>query len=292
LRANKVKKKSTVQPTANGDALEHETSMTSQHSEEPITKREQKLRVLAQKKPEDPLTWYTLAQFLESKERYDEAIVFYRKAISCNHADSYTSLGMLLIELGRAEEADEIFRKRASCASSDLVSWIEHARKQIEHGEHRAAMYSIRQCMEKTDQNAEVWYLLASIHFKQGNLKKAQTCIQRALGLQDDLAEGWKLQGLIFHGRGKRKDALKAFLMATKLEPSDSQAWASLGVAYANLRNNAAAMEALQRAVDLDVENRMAWKNLAKIYRAEGRVVESDLADERSAELEKFANGK
>lgn len=259
---------------------------------ETITKKEQHLREMTTKIPEDPVRWHKLAQYLESKKSYDEAIRCYEKAISYNHADSFTSLGMLLIELGRVEEADKVFRKRASCVSSDLGSWIEHARKQVENEEYSAAMNSIRQCMQKNDENAEVWYLLASIHFKRGNLKKAQTCVERSLAIQDNLAEALKLQGLIFHSRGKRKDAVKAFVKATQIAPSDSQAWASLGVAYANLRNNAAAMEALQKAVDIDIENRLAWRNLARLYRAEGRVVDADIADERGAELERFASGK
>lgn len=287
-----MKEKSNETPTASGDAPKDNTSMAGSHSEPNITKKEQQLREMTAKKPEDPEIWQKLAQFLESKRRYDEAIGCYEKAISYNHSDSYTSLGMLLIELGRVEEADKVFRRRASCTTSSLAPWIAHARKQIEDGEYGAAMHSIRQCLEESDENAEVWYLLASIHFKQGNLKKAQTCVERALAIQDNLAEAWKLQGLIFHSRGKRKDALKAFLKATQVAPSDSQAWSSLGVAHANLRNNADAMIALQKAVDLDIENRVAWRNLAKLYRADGRVVDADLADERGAELEKFANGK
>ncbi len=189
-----MKEKSGVEPTANDDALEENTRATKERSEKRITNKERQLREAAAKKPEDPVNWHKLAQFLESNGRCDEAIGCYEKAISFNHPDSYTSLGMLLIELGRVEEADEIFRRRVSTASSDLVSWIDHARKQIENEEYSAAMHSIRQCIQKSDEDAEVWYLMASIHFKQGNLKKAQVCAQRSLALRDDLADAWKLQ--------------------------------------------------------------------------------------------------
>ncbi len=255
------------------------------------TSEEESLRKAAMAESSSPVDWCNVADYLQRKQRYDEAIGWYKKAIAAGHEQAFSNLGMLLLELGRVEEADIIFKQRSRHDSSELDSWLSIARNQIKEGDLETGLHSIRECMKISEENPEVWYLLASVMFKRESIKKAQEAIKNALAYREDYPEALRLYGQILHKRGKRKEVLKVFQRVVELTPEDSMAWSNLGVAFTNLKQNDKAMEAFQKAVELDMENRIAWRNLATLYRLEGRVLESKEADDHAKELEDFVNG-
>lgn len=254
-------------------------------------KEEEKLREAALHPQSCPEDWCAIAALLWSRKRYDEAIGWYKKAMTEKYEQAYTDIGMLFMELGRVDDADRVFRERAGLGLGDLDSWLQMASNQFQENDLEAAMKSIRECMKYSEENPKVWYLLASILFKRGLTKKSAKAIENALRYDQDYPEALRLYGKILHEQGKRKEALKVFQRIIDLAPDDSMAWSNLGVAYTNLRENDKAVQAFQKAVDLDVDNRVAWQNLATLYRIEGRVLESKEADDRAKELEDFVNG-
>jgi tetratricopeptide (TPR) repeat protein len=84
-------------------------------SDRPSTVIESDLRMRLRTFPRDAQTWYTLGSYLHSSGRLDEAEEALRKAISLNPGPAHflEELARILMDLGRLDEAYQLYDKRA-----------------------------------------------------------------------------------------------------------------------------------------------------------------------------------
>ena len=92
---------------------------------------ESDLRMRLRTFPRDAQTWFKLGSYLRSVQRFDEAEESLRKAISLNPgpAHFHQELGLILIALGRLDEAYRCLDGRRSGASGSLSAEVESLRE-------------------------------------------------------------------------------------------------------------------------------------------------------------------
>jgi len=150
---------------------------------------------------------------------YAGARALYEKALALNPESGQASLGMgiVLAQLGRAEEAGA-FYQRSVAGSPDALAY----------------------------NNLGAWYQ------ERGNLAAAEGAFRHAIELKPHFAPAHDNLGILYARTGESARAIEAFRMALKYDPKSCKAAVNLGVA---LRQSGRLEEAQQewlRAVERD----------------------------------------
>ncbi len=122
-------------------------------SDRPSTVTESDLRMRLRTFPRDAQTWYTLGSYLHSIGRLDEAEEALRKAISLNPDPAHflEELARILMDLGRLDEAYQLYDRRAPSSIDTLRGEIDVLRRmEAAANENAVAMSPCIDCSEYT----------------------------------------------------------------------------------------------------------------------------------------------
>jgi predicted O-linked N-acetylglucosamine transferase (SPINDLY family)/ADP-heptose:LPS heptosyltransferase len=146
---------------------------------------------LAELSSEDAEAHYNLAVVLGALERYDEAIVRYRRAVALkpDHAKAYSNLGSALRVRGHLDEAEAACRRALeidpNSASAHLnLGTVFTSRELLDE-----AVRSFRRATEINPAFAEGFLNLGLALHNQGRFEEALTQYRRAFGVRPDYAE-------------------------------------------------------------------------------------------------------
>lgn len=135
----------------------------------------------------DPWAAYQLARVSQWHGRIEEALRWYRAALTGSESatSARASLGALLTELSRIEEAEPLLRASAGMGDFHL-GWILENR-----GELAEAEECYRGLVESDHDNAEALSGLARVLDRLGQHEEAQVCREEAEGFADLDGPGW-----------------------------------------------------------------------------------------------------
>jgi predicted O-linked N-acetylglucosamine transferase (SPINDLY family) len=190
--------------------------------------------------PGDPETSINLANVLQQKHRFDEAIDLYRRALAVrpDHPEAHYNLGRALQE------------------KCDLD----------------AAMEAYRAAIALNPKNADAFNNLGNALKNKGRAAEAIAAYQRALSLRADFPEVYYNLGKTFHDTGQSEQEIAAYRHALALRPQYPEAFNNLGNVLESTGHADEAIGAYRQAVASQSRFPEAYNNLGNVLLETGKI--------------------
>jgi tetratricopeptide (TPR) repeat protein len=235
-----------------------------------------------------------LGDALAKLERYEEAIVAYRKAITTdpNSSEAYIKLAEVLVKLGRLQEAEPIYRRitelnanfkdippeiaklsqqvpPAPLATQQQTTIAKLQQKAIQKTPHLLANYYT--AIDFQPQELSLYVSLGNTLAKQGHLDKAIVVYRLALQLNPNLSEGYYNLAQIFTYNERYPEAVECWRKFRQLEPNRFQSddYCKFGKVLFALGEYAEALIFLRQTLESQPDNYDAHYLLGQILASE-----------------------
>lgn len=185
---------------------------------------------------------------------------------------AHNSLGSVLAELGRMEEAASHFTEalRIMPDYTDALNNLGSAKGRM--GKPDEAVNHFSEALRIDPDYEEAHYNLGIILERLGNYDLAATHLLEAVRLKPDYWEAYNSLGSIRMKQGKPREAEKHILEALRFNPDYAEAQNNLGSALARQGKRKEAIEHFLKAIDLKPGYAAAHYNLGIALREEGRL--------------------
>jgi tetratricopeptide (TPR) repeat protein len=213
------------------------------------------LRELVERDPEDALSWALLGDLAVERKDLDASRHCYETAIALNPRllESMHNLGTVLQLLGRADEAEALYRRMIRQAPHRVAAHLNLAIALNTLGRYREALSLVDAVLARSPQIANAHVIASAVEFNLGRTVIALKRIEDAIALcpdrmdfltrranilcrlgHNDLAladcdrilthrpddpEAWRQKGAVLRALGRAEEALHDLLKAESLSP-------------------------------------------------------------------------
>jgi tetratricopeptide (TPR) repeat protein len=191
-------------------------------------------RDMALKSPQKPRTQHNYAVVLKKSDRVEEALPFVRKAIDLDPTNVIHRglLGEILVELGRPDEAIEVYETATGLSPNAVKAVLGLGRAFVAAGQAEVAFRH---------------YLDNGIRFgSSGRPWEAIPLLEAATDLRSNDADAISALGSAYSAAGLKEKAIEQFNLAISLDAGQYQAWFNLGVTAESLGRRDEAIRAFQ----------------------------------------------
>lgn len=167
---------------------------------------------------------YNLANEYRNRREYQNAVIWYQRAISLDPGksiNSYINLAGVYREIGQASDSAKMLRKALEYAPS----------------------------------SAEIYYNLAMVLYEAGHREQAIYAYEQVIRLQPNNADGYNNLGVIYSDLGDKMKKIEYFSKAIQADPDNPNGYLNLSYSYAQEKRYGQAMEMYQKAESLGASN-------------------------------------
>src|ERR1700731_1901044 len=243
---------------------------------------------------------------LSRQKSWDEAIVFYRKALELapNDPDTHYNLALTLKYKGDAKPAIDEFETALRLKPNWPEARYGLGATYYDLHDQQAALKELHTAVKLNQANAPVHRLLARIYAEQsdflageaelrralaikpsaelhfelglaegqlGNLEAAAAQFRSAIGMNSAYAPAHSMLGVTLRRQGDHNGALAEFRKAADLDPKDPETQYNLGMELKAGDDLVGAIAALREAITLKPDLEKARYNLSIALRAQGQ---------------------
>ena len=216
----------------------------------------------------------SLGNLLFEQLRYDEAIEAFETALSMRPEDAALVLFLTStqVQAGRMNEAEKVLLDFIDVLEPDARLYISLGRiKQTRRSYDEAATYfneALRLSEDAPANNimAAAHVGLGAVHLAAGRPRLAEEHLNLARGLKDTLADLHYQRGLLFQTRGQPDEAIAAYRRELENAPSNVDAAFKLSVIYRNRGDLVGEERYLRLALEIDPQFVGGRLFLARIY--------------------------
>ena len=278
LPQKKVEQKSEIKIAAKAD-IRHAIELAEEGNVEAAIRQLEK--VIAND-PSAFLAAYNLALMYERVGEYDKANATYRNCLAAEPTYSQALLNLVRLELregknalytannyieknpdifeyqyakleallgsGKDEEAIDIIRRllKTDEASTRLRYYMALA--EFHKKRYELSLYALQQALSITNEDPEIYFLLALVQLKFDNTIGAQEAIIKALNLRPDYLEALWVKGIIDYETRNTDEAEAIFRKMVMQNPTLPEAYLNLGNVLKTQRKGDEAEEYLKKA--------------------------------------------
>ncbi len=169
--------------------------------------------------PEDAVYSYEQAEKLLLKQKYEEAIVFFDKALEKlpRYVNAWLKKGDALSNLNRYDEALYCYEKVLQINPESADAWNLKGICLSDLKRYEEAMESFDDSILLDPTRASTWNFKGVCFFILEKFGKALECFDRATKLSPEFAVAWHNKGGVLLKLGKKKEADKCYEKARKL---------------------------------------------------------------------------
>ncbi len=222
-------------------------------------------------------------------------------------ATSWFGLGRALLELSRADEAVEAFRRAVAVDPDYTAAHRDLGRALLDAGDARAALRAFEQAASLADRTgdlqtgneARVFLRRAERALgieREAPVEEAAPRAQRALA--KSAAEGvtpahavYK-EGFQHFANDRTDEAIALYRRALELDPELAIAWNGLSLAHRQLGDLDAAVEAGRRLIELEPDDPLSHTNLSILLMRQGLIPEAEDEKAVAMQLQMRAQGR
>ncbi len=185
-------------------------------------------RDMSQKFPRDPLGYYNVGNYLEKDKQFQEAIVWYKKALiqMPDYIDPLYSVGSIYgRDLGQTdsgiyylEQAVKFAPKRTDVLNNLAVFYFNKK-------DYKQSIEMNKRTLEINPQSYEAWFNLGNAWMNLGNLELAKTAIEQAVKVKPDFALGYHSLGNIAYSQGRFESQISYYKEAARLGNKETMEW-------------------------------------------------------------------
>ena len=238
--------------------------------------------------PDYTMVHIHLAQIAMDQHDMARAVDHLNQSLAINPDDSDTHhyLGLVLVELGKRDEAIEHYQKaialRPSAAAEThtalgLVLALQ--------GKTDAAIHHHRQALRENPKLADGHNNLGSALSSQGKLAESITHLREALRFNPDHAEAHYNLGNALFQQGRRSDAVRLYRKALAVKPDLVEAHYNLAMVMSRQGQPDEAIHHYRQAIHFRPRFPAALNNLANVLASQGQVDEAIQYYEQAIEL-------
>ncbi|XP_041719747.2 cilia- and flagella-associated protein 70 isoform X2 [Coregonus clupeaformis] len=192
----------------------------------------------------------------------------------------YMETVQFLLQNNALQMAQRALAQELLCPEGGLSSsyHLALARLQLLRAEYSSAESSLKEALNDSFQDPDVWALFGHIHHLTGEFGKAQECYERTLDFVTDATDTHPIYlrlGSIYLQEGEFQRAKMTYLRACKSTPS-CLTWLGLGIACYRLGELTEAEDALTEANTLNNGNAEVWGYLSLVSLQTGRRLEAE----------------
>jgi len=195
----------------------------------------------------------SLGQLLEEQGRVDEAIARYREACRFMQEASglHTRIGMLLMQQGRAAEANVEFSLALKSQPNNAVAHYNVARALDAQGKTNEAIEQYGAAVRCQPQSAVAHEGLGRELAKQGRVSEEIHELVEAVRIRPDWALAHNSLALALAAQGRLDEAIREALEVVRLEPDNAEWHSNLSVFFGERGDTKKAIEQLELALKL-----------------------------------------
>jgi tetratricopeptide (TPR) repeat protein len=223
-----------------------------------LEQRASKLRDLLARDPQDATSWFGLGRALLELSRADEAVEPFRRAVAIDpeYTAAQRDLGRALLETGDAEGARRACLRAARLADTtgDLQTGNE-ARVFLRRAERTLGI-------ERAEPEASA--------------PRARRALAKSASQGVSAAHAIYKRGFDHFANDRTAEAIELYREAIDLDPDLAIAWNGLSLAYRQQGDLSAAVEAGQRLIELEPEDPLSHTNLSILYMRQGLIPEAE----------------
>ncbi len=213
----------------------------------------------------------SLGQLLEEQGRADEAIAKYRQAcrFMLEASGLHTRIGMLLMRQGRAVEANAEFLLALKSQQNNAVAHHNVALALDAQGKTSEALEQYAAAVRCQPDSAVAHHSLGMALGRQGRAAEAIDELAAAVRIRPDWALARNSLALALAAQGRLDEAIREGLETVRLEPNNPEWHSNLSVMLGQRGNTKEAIEQLELALKLDPRHPEAamWHyNLAAMF--------------------------
>ncbi len=211
-----------------------------------------------------------IGRFEEAEKSYLQAI-----KIKADYAQPHTNLGNLLQQIGRLTEAKASCVQALKINPNLLDTYINlgvtcHKLDQLQEAEA-----SYRRCIALYPNYAKAYCNLGNVLVDLGQLVEAESCYRKAISLNPDYADAYIILSGFLIKMGKLDESEENCKRAMALNPSSAEVHLYLGIIYSSRGQAHEALLCLQYALKIKPHFAEAYCNLGNALIALGRCDEA-----------------
>jgi Flp pilus assembly protein TadD len=204
---------------------------------------------------------------------------------------AHNSLGKMLEQGGRLEEARDEFEKAAAVQTDNAEARNNLGTVLVKMGRREEAIAEFQKAAETQPDFAAAYYNLGTVYAQSGRLDEAIAQLQKAIKMVPGYVDAHSNLGSALLLSGRFREAVLEYESALALQPDNAQllnnlAWVLATCPEASVRNGARAVELAERAERLSGdEDPRVFETLAAALAETGRFPEALAAARRGLEL-------
>jgi tetratricopeptide (TPR) repeat protein len=201
-------------------------------------------------------------------------------------ANDWNTLGVILLLLGEAQQAEDAFRRALDMDPECARFWFNVGYIMDETGRKKKAKEAYMHAVRLDSKLFSAWCNLGLLHQDAKRYKSAEECLLKARDAEPSFDWGWRNLGVLYELMDRNRDAEDMHRQALKLSPDSAITWYNLGVVLKKVGRLDEAKESYLKAIKYDPECANAWSNLGNIYWQERNLRAAEDAFRRSIKAE------
>jgi len=219
---------------------------------------------VAAKRPQNARARVAVGNALLARNRVDEAITAYRKAVAIrpDFADGHCALGMGLARKGALDEAVTAYRESLRLDPNHAKAHYNLGNALSRQGRIDESIRSFRESLRIQPRFADAHCNLGNALLAQGRLDEAILEYREAIRIKPGLANAHKNLGDAFRRLDRMDGAVAAFQEAIRIQPDYANAHANLAAAYFDRGEYEEAAKHAREALRIDPAHAAAAETL------------------------------
>jgi tetratricopeptide (TPR) repeat protein len=218
---------------------------------------------------------YNLSQLAAAESKYDDAVVWIRRAIDKEpfNSDYYAAYGNYLSSLTRYTEALDQYKKAQLFGVPTPELLVSIASSQLSCDRRSDTLATLQELRMRFPSSIEGFLDAAAILIEENAYSVADEILNSSLIWHYGDSRIWCNLGRVAHDSGRLQDAVIRYSKALELNPQLKDAWINLGVLRFEFGDLEAAHHCLQCALAIAPSDPMILENLAVLEAATKKVV-------------------
>jgi tetratricopeptide (TPR) repeat protein len=230
----------------------------------------------------------TLGLLLEKKDRLNDAVAAYKRAIELdkNYPVSHYNLGLLYLRLGQPALAQAEIQESLRLRPQNATAWYNLGTTAINRGENEKAISALKKAVEIDPRYTGAWLNLGTAYANIGQYDSSIEAYRQALRVNPKYLAAWTSLGATYLKKGDFNSAIDAYKEGVTVAKDDADAHNNLGSALAQRGRLAEAAASFREAIRLQPIFPRAYNNLGNALGAQGEFEEADQAYKKAIELD------